>query len=1266
MTDESQIAPYGTWKSPITPESLTGSVTRISSVLVDDVTKELYYLESRPSEGGRQVIVKLKDNKDLFGKGWNARTNVHEYGGSCATIHDGVAYFSHVKDNRVYKVKEGEDPVPVTPDNDKWRYADLAVIPQYSYILLAVLEDHTKPEPSNVVNKLVAINTQDQSIQVVVEGADFYDFPKPSPDGTKLAWTQWFHPDMSWQGSELTLVDLSVTENSIIKVTNIRVIAGERKKISTQQPFWASNDRLLFLSDVSGYMNPWTYTLSTGIAKINTPNAVSEDFGEPVWTLGNSDYAALTTSLVVHTSIKDGRSVFSAWDLDKEIYAHLSTPYSYIESVKALSTTEIVFIGNKDDDSPAIVKLSISGVGHEPKYDVLKSTWDGKFPREIISKPQPYTFPVPPSNEPIHALYYPPHNPTYKAPEGQLPPALIILHGGPTGRFYPVLKWTVQFWTSRGWAVIDVVYGGSSGDRLEGQWGIVDVNNTISAIQEFTKRGIVDPKRIAMRGESSSGLTNMGALIKEANLVGAATSTYGVSDLLKLEEFTHKFESHYLDYLLGGPSSNVMDVYVQRSPITHADKIKTPLLIMQGLDDAVVPPEQSETIVKKIKEVGGKTKYITFEGEGHGWRKAETIREALEAELSWSVEKIIFATATEAKSRTKIPKHYNDLVEYNFLSWNPITRSKREEYGKIIVLGTDARHDIASKDKPFLLIRPTGDQSIMSSRPQPEVREAILRNLVRLIPLEERLVVHAQIQSIPSEYIVNGNADPTQPLMLTFELNSNNMSGLEAGLYAVSDPLSPRYGQHLNKSEVDSFVRPSSEATSMINSWLSSQGVQTEPTSSAGHLLTVQIPVEKANKIFNTSFISITHAASNQSVIRAMKYSLPAGLSDHMHSVRPILPPSSVSSRRKRTAPPETSPSRRDAIQVNDSGQGCDQGITLGCIQKTYNIPNDVAAQVPVGKVAMLSFEGEIPFAPDIAKSLKIVRPGINLAPIQIEMIMINGPNEVSDVNLTSDHGPGATLNIVTFLGINPHPAIEVHITPQDEDGAECAEAMLNIFNSILSNDDVPAVITTSYFCYEDNTDVTFVKTAKSLCDAITQLGTRGVTVLALSGDAGAFEGRGPTSPSTCPHATSVGTTTSSGAEVAYTFSGGGFSTIFPRPSYQDNAVKSYLDKIGSTNEGKFNSSNRGFPDVAAYGLNLWGVEDGEGSFQGLLLPAPQIWGAIITYLNTQRQTRGKSALGFINLLIYANPNAFNDIAQGDSNGYPVLSGWDAVNNLNL
>ncbi|GJJ13486.1 hypothetical protein Clacol_007740 [Clathrus columnatus] len=484
--------------------------------------------------------------------------------------------------------------------------------------------------------------------------------------------------------------------------------------------------------------------------------------------------------------------------------------------------------------------------------------------------------------------------------------------------------------------------------------------------------------------------------------------------------------------------------------------------------------------------------------------------------------------------------------------------------------------------------------------------------LIFSVPLEEHLVVHGQIQSIPPEYIVNGAAGPQHLLQLTIELNPGNVSGLEAELYAVSDPRSSKYGQHLTKGEVDSFVCPSSEATTALNNWLASHGVEPESTSSSGHLLTIQIPVEKANLMFNASFMSITHTPSNRTVVRALEYSLPSRLSNHTRSVRPILAASSVSSSRKRTVTPHTGLHRRDNEIDNDPGQGCDKGITLGCIQKTYNIPSDVATQGPVGTIGILSLNGEQLNATDIAKYLKIVRPNINLAPVQVEVVVTD--------SITTDDGLALTAQIETFLGINHTQRSRAQVeTPVEE-----AEEVLSILNLILAEDDVPDIITTSYFTTEDSADATFVKTAKSVCDAITQFGVRGSTVLALSGDGGDT----PSFPSTCPHVTSVGSTRSSGTvEVAVGTSGGGFSNIYARPPYQDDAVTSYLNKIPV----QFNSKNRN------------------------MLQAPQIWAAIIAYLNTQRQNEGKSPLGFLNPLLYANPSMFSnisDITQG-SNAFP-------------
>lgn len=420
---------------------------------------------------------------------------MQEYGGVPATFRNNVVYFSSLPDNRVYTLRigaEGSGPVPVTPgscsrfltpqlmshdirvDNPNFRYAELTVVPEQPHILIAVLEDHTHPEPANVVNKLVAINTTDQSIQTIAEGADFYAFPRLSPDGTKLLWIEWYicpffqspmtvterkiyryHPDMPWTGTLLVLADFSITQ-STVNVANPHKIAGQKRRNSIQQPNWLTNDRVLYLSDQTGYINPWSYQVSTNTHQPNAPEQkISEDFmAMPAWTLGDSDYAILSSSLVVHSSLQEGRSVFLIWDLEKKAYVYAKTPYSHIESIKPLSSTELVFIGHKPNDTPAIVKLTVGKtITDEPTYDVLKCTWTNEFPRELISLPESSTFLVPPSQKLIHAVYYPPNNPGFKPLEGELPPVLVVLHGGPTSRFALILKWTIQFWTSRGWAV---------------------------------------------------------------------------------------------------------------------------------------------------------------------------------------------------------------------------------------------------------------------------------------------------------------------------------------------------------------------------------------------------------------------------------------------------------------------------------------------------------------------------------------------------------------------------------------------------------------------------------------------------------------------------------------------------------------------------------------------------------------------------------------------------------------------------------------------
>ncbi|KIJ31840.1 hypothetical protein M422DRAFT_185368, partial [Sphaerobolus stellatus SS14] len=374
-------------------------------------------------------------------------------------------------------------------------------------------------------------------------------------------------------------------------------------------PQWLSKDVLLFLNDSEGYSNLWSYSLANGIAERILPQVVKEDFSEPAWTLGRWDSAPLDPNTVLYSSIRDGRSILSILNFKERSLKYLPTPYATIKHIRRLSPNEAAFIAKKEDASTAIFSFPLSSNDH-----------DGA----------------------VHVLYFPPLNPKFTPSSGELPPSIISVHGGPTDRADMGLDWMKQFWTSRGWAWVDVNYGGSSGygksyrDRLRGNWGIVDVEDTIFAVKALCERKLIDPQRIALRGESAGGFTVLAALVKDrGNFFKAATSCFGVSDLIKLTTFTHKFESRYFEVLIGGTPENNRKVYLERSPISHAEKICTPLLVLQGSRDPIVLPDQSETIAKSIEEHGGQVKYMLFDGESHGWRKPETIRNALETELAW-------------------------------------------------------------------------------------------------------------------------------------------------------------------------------------------------------------------------------------------------------------------------------------------------------------------------------------------------------------------------------------------------------------------------------------------------------------------------------------------------------------------------------------------------------------------------------------------------------------------------------------------------------
>ncbi|KAJ7472147.1 Alpha/Beta hydrolase protein [Mycena latifolia] len=640
-------APYGTWKSPITAQNIIQDSVKLTDVVVDPVTTGVYHVESRPSESGRSVLVESGTGRDVVGKQWNVRTGVIEFGGAPAVVHAGVAYFSHFADGRVYSVdvKEGSEPRPVTPESKVFRFANFDVHPKHPHLLVSILEDHSDTtSPTSVVNTLCIINTKTQSVSPLVSGADFYASPKFSPDGSRIVWQQWSLPDMPWQGAEIFVADV-ILEVDRLEIRNTSYVAGQKTTNSVSYPGWATTNTLLFTSDKSGYQNPWKYELA---ASPVFPQAVDQDFGEPAWVLGRSPYAVIDDGKrAFFSAFQGGRSVLYTVDIADGTRHLVENPYVGIQNMHPAGADKVVFIGERVDSPPEIVVCAVRSASSALFSLVSKPSAGPGFPAGLISIAQPMTLKAGTDGHPVHILYYPPTNLEYSGTSipGEKPPCVLYAHGGPTHFTGHALDLMTQYYTSRGWAWLNVNYGGSSGygrayiERLAGQWGVVDIEECIQAAKIISQApyDLVDPRRIVIRGQSSGGFTALGAVSMGSDLTtfAAATTSYGISDLRLLMDDTHRFESGYGHGLLGGTSTEIPEVYKARSPVTHADSIVSPLLILQGDIDRVVPKEQAEAIFQSIQRRGGMVEYKLYPGEGHGWRKEENMIDAQERELNF-------------------------------------------------------------------------------------------------------------------------------------------------------------------------------------------------------------------------------------------------------------------------------------------------------------------------------------------------------------------------------------------------------------------------------------------------------------------------------------------------------------------------------------------------------------------------------------------------------------------------------------------------------
>ncbi len=622
---EPKIAPYGSWRSPISSGLIVRGFVGLGGIALDG--RDTYWLESRPQEAGRNVIVRHTEGRaeDVTPRSFNARTRVHEYGGGDFAVHRGTVFFSNFEDQRLYRQRPSEEPQPLTVETGH-RYADMVADAPRNRII-AVREDHTGAggEP---VNELVGIGLETGEERVLASGNDFYSSPRMSPDGRRLAWLTWNHPNMPWDGTELWSCGF---DDGGAPAKAERVAGGPEESIF--QPEFSADGTLHFVSDRTGWWN--LYRLGDGSVE---PLCEREaEFGLPQWVLGMSTYAFVSPGRIVCSFKERGSSRLALLDTATGVLEEVETPYSVISSVRAGGAGDgvagrVVFRGASPTEPASVVSLDLSTGEHE----VLRRSGEDEIDSGYLSVPEPVEFPTE-NGRTAHAFFYPPKNRDHAGPEGELPPLLVMIHGGPTSATTPALDLAVQYWTSRGIAVLDVNYGGSTGygreyrRRLEGLWGVVDVDDCANGARHLADSGRVDGGRLVITGGSAGGYTTLCALAFRGEFAAGA-SHFGVSDVEALAKETHKFESRYLDRLIG-PYPERADLYRQRSPIHHTDQLSCPVVFFQGLEDEVVPPNQAETMFEALKAKGLPVAYVPFEGEQHGFRRADNIRRALDGEL---------------------------------------------------------------------------------------------------------------------------------------------------------------------------------------------------------------------------------------------------------------------------------------------------------------------------------------------------------------------------------------------------------------------------------------------------------------------------------------------------------------------------------------------------------------------------------------------------------------------------------------------------------